>query len=112
MDETARRARVKAAGRESRGRGAANADVLFALQPDGDGTRVAITTDLQLSGMVAQYGRSAGIVAAVSEEMTRDFAACLRARIVGAEAGNGGGKPGAEPEIGRASCRERVCQYV
>src|SRR3546814_16713107 len=97
MDETARRARVKAAGRESRGRGAANADVLFALQPEGDGTRVAITTDLQLSGMFAQYGRSAGIVAAVSAEMTRDFAACLRARIVGAEAGNGGGQPAAKP---------------
>ena len=41
-----------------------------------------IATDLQLSGPVAQYGRSQGIVAGVAEELTARFAQCLRENIL------------------------------
>jgi carbon monoxide dehydrogenase subunit G len=81
-DDRAHTARMAASGRETRNRGGANADVRFALEPNAGGTTVRIATDLQLSGPVAQYGRSQGIVAGVAEEMTARFAQCLRANIL------------------------------
>lgn len=83
-------ARLTATGREARNRGSANAEVVFVLDQEGTGTRVAITTDLQLAGSVAQYGRGQGVIAAVSQEMTEQFAQCLRRDILGVE-------PGVEP---------------
>lgn len=85
-DDSAFTARLSANGREARNRGAADADVRFALEPNDTGTTVRIHTDLQLSGPVAQYGRSQGIVAGVSEEMISRFAQCLKDNILSAEA--------------------------
>src|SRR3546814_18938917 len=56
------RALVRAEGRDTKGRGSASADVAFALVQEGEETRVDITTNLTLSGPVAQYGRSAGMI--------------------------------------------------
>ncbi len=84
-DDRAHTARLSASGREARNRGGANADVRFALEPNGGGTTVRIATDLQLSGPVAQYGRSQGIVAGVAEEMTARFAQRLRENILAGE---------------------------
>lgn len=82
-DDTGHRAHMSAAGREAKGRGGANAEVDFTLSAAGEGgTLVRIVTDLQLSGPVAQYGRSAGIIKSVSAEMTARFADCLRQRIL------------------------------
>ena len=83
-DDRARTARLSASGRETRNRGSANADVRFALEPNAGGTTVRIAADLQLSGPVAQYGRSQGIVAGVAEEMIGRFAQCLREDILAA----------------------------
>lgn len=81
-DDRAHTARLSASGREARNRGSANADVRFALEPNGSGTAVRIATDLQLSGPVAQYGRSQGIVAGVAEEMIGRFAQCLQEKML------------------------------
>jgi carbon monoxide dehydrogenase subunit G len=85
-DDQAHTARLSASGRETRNRGSAQADVRFALEPNAGGTTVSIATDLQLSGPVAQYGRSQGIVAGVAEEMTARFAQCLRENILSGSA--------------------------
>lgn len=82
LDESSWTARMSASGREKRGRGGANADVRFVLEPSGDATKVVIVTDLRLSGQVAQYGRAAGMIANVSEEMVGAFADCLQRRIL------------------------------
>jgi len=84
-DDDAHTARLSASGREARNRGSADADVRFALEPNGSGTTVRIVTELQLSGSIAQYGRSQGIIASVSEEMIGRFAACLRDNILASE---------------------------
>lgn len=84
-DDAARRARLKASGREARNRGSADADVTFTLEAHGEGSRVHIVTDLQLAGPIAQYGRSQGVIASVSEEMIDRFAACLRENILSSE---------------------------
>jgi len=76
------RARIKAEGRESKGRGGAQADVGFSLVGSGEGSAITIVTDLTLNGPVAQYGRSQGIIASVAEEMVTRFAGCLRDKVL------------------------------
>jgi carbon monoxide dehydrogenase subunit G len=84
VDESARTVRVKASGTETKGRGAAQADVTFRLRPDGGGTRVDIVTDLTLAGAVAQYGRAQGVIADVAQAIIDQFADNLRRQIAGA----------------------------
>jgi carbon monoxide dehydrogenase subunit G len=92
-DDIGYKAKLKASGRETRNRGSANANVAFSLEANGDGSRVHIVTDLQLAGPIAQYGRSQGIIASVSEEMIDRFAACLRENILASDgAGDGAGE--------------------
>jgi uncharacterized protein len=78
-DDTARRAVLKAEGREQRGRGAASALVTASLEEVADGTKVSITTDLTISGAAAQYGR--GMIGDVSKRLTGEFASCLQTNI-------------------------------
>tara|TARA_B100000989_G_scaffold287290_1_gene256793 strand:+ start:180 stop:746 length:567 start_codon:yes stop_codon:yes gene_type:complete len=73
---------LKADGREARGRGGAEANIKFSLDETDGGSNVRVTTDLNLIGPVAQYGRSQGIIAAVSEEMVGQFAKCLEERVI------------------------------
>ena len=79
-DEAARKATLSAKAREARGRGAAQATIVSALSQLDGGTRVDVTTDLMLTGAVAQYGR--GIVEDVSQQMVQSFANCLQAQLV------------------------------
>ena len=100
-DDDAHTARLSASGREARNRGSANADVQFSLEPAPNGTIVKIVTDLQLSGPVAQYGRSQGVIASVAEEMIDRFAACLRENILAAET-TAPGEPAPTPSASAA----------
>jgi carbon monoxide dehydrogenase subunit G len=102
-DDQAHTARLAAKGREARNRGGADADIRFALEPHGDGTTVRIVTDLQLSGPVAQYGRSQGIIASVSEEMIGRFAHCLRNNILTTDGATPSGAAALPPETAPAS---------
>jgi carbon monoxide dehydrogenase subunit G len=92
IDEAARSVRVKASGTETKGRGSAQAEVSFAMQPEGNGTRVAIATDLALAGAVAQYGRAQGVIADVAQVVIDTFAQNLRNRIAAAA-------PAGEPHL-------------
>src|SRR3546814_1724153 len=66
---------------DTKGRGSASADVAFALVPEGEETRVDITTNLTLSGSVAQYGRSAGMINDLANHIIGQFADNLRKEI-------------------------------
>lgn len=79
MDETSRVVAMTTKARELKGRGGATATIESTLTPDGTGTKVSISTELTLSGTVAQYGR--GIVADVSNQMVKQFAACIAAQL-------------------------------
>ena len=82
-DDEGHSARVKAQGRDSKGRGGANANVDFRLIPAEDGTTtVEIRTDLQLSGSVAQYGRGVGMIKDVATQLIDRFADALHEQIV------------------------------
>jgi hypothetical protein len=81
-DEAARRSKLSARARETRGRGAAQASIESSLAAINGGTKVDLVTDLSLTGAVAQYGR--GIVQDVSSQMVTSFAECLKAQLTAA----------------------------
>ena len=81
VDATAHTARVIAGGTDTKGRGAAQADVAFALVEDGDNTRVDISTDLKLTGAVAQYGRATGLITEIAAQIIADFATNLEKQL-------------------------------
>jgi hypothetical protein len=78
-DPEARRVKLVANARDTRGRGTAKATIDSSLVPVEGGTRVDIVTELQLSGPAAQFGRS--VVPTVAAQLTADFAECLKRRL-------------------------------
>jgi carbon monoxide dehydrogenase subunit G len=79
-DDTAYRAVIKGAGRDTGGRGNASAEITAqaeSLSPTS--TRVAVTTDLHITGKVAQFGR--GIMGDVSSKLMAQFADNLNTMI-------------------------------
>lgn len=78
-DEGSHRVALRAKGKETRGKGSAQATVVSVLEPYEQGTKVSITTDLKLAGAVAQYGR--GMIEDVSSRMVDDFARCVAGKL-------------------------------
>ena len=85
QDEAAHRAVLRAEGRETRGQGNAHATITAQLEPDGDGTNISVTTDLTITGRVAQFGR--GVLADVSTKLLGQFADCLETKLLAGEGG-------------------------
>jgi carbon monoxide dehydrogenase subunit G len=85
-DEASHRVTLSAAGREVRGSGTASALVTAVMTDVGGATEVSVTTDLNITGRPAQFGR--GIVAEVSERLIGQFAENLAREL-----GNGKSQP-------------------
>ena len=81
VDEVNFSAKVHAKGNDTKGRGAADAYVVFALSEDGEQTRVDVSTELNLSGSVAQYGRASGLIDAIASQIISDFTDNLESEI-------------------------------
>lgn len=84
MDEANRQVVLLAEGRESRGQGNAEATITATLTPDGEGTAVAILTELSITGKVAQFGR--GVLASVSTKLLGQFVTRLEEDLLGTSA--------------------------
>ena len=82
IDEANHTAKVKAQGSDAKGRGGAQAEASFRLEPIAAGSRVLVHTNLTLSGAVAQYGRGAGIIQSTAGALIQQFADCLKTRFV------------------------------
>ena len=80
-DEAARHVEISASGRDSRGSGNASATITADMTTDGDGTKVSITTDLKISGKVAQFGK--GMIAEVSTKLIDQFVDCIEQELLG-----------------------------
>jgi carbon monoxide dehydrogenase subunit G len=87
VDEDDRVASFHVQGREARGQGTAAATITSRLAPAGEGTRVVVETDLQVTGRQAQLGR--GIMEDVAGAILREFATRLERELRG-EPGRGG----------------------
>jgi carbon monoxide dehydrogenase subunit G len=80
-DDRTRTAKVIANGSDNKGRGGAQAVVRFGLEAAGPETLVTVRTTLQLSGAVAQFGRSTGIISDVAAKLIHQFEQSLRSQL-------------------------------
>ncbi len=80
-DEEKHRAVLKAAGRDTGGKGNASAIITAQLEPAGpSATHVTVTTDLTITGKVAQFGR--GALADVSSKLINQFVEQLETTVL------------------------------
>ncbi len=78
-DETAHRAVIDARGKDQRGNGTATALITANLLGEGSTTRVAVLTDLNITGRPAQFGR--GVMTDVGNKLLGQFADKLAAQL-------------------------------
>jgi uncharacterized protein len=78
-DESTYQAVLEAQGKDKRGNGTAGATIRAHLEPEGDGTRVVVDTELKITGRPAQFGR--GVIQDVGTKLLDQFAACLAERL-------------------------------
>jgi carbon monoxide dehydrogenase subunit G len=82
-DEVAHRAVIDARGRDARGNGTAAAKVVATLAEKKGTTTVVVTTDLDITGKPAQFGR--GVMEDVGRKLIGQFADCLASTITSGE---------------------------
>lgn len=80
LDEANHRAVLDARGKEATGKGLASATVTAQLHEQGDSTRVEVTTQLTISGKIAQFGR--GALADISTKLLDQFAERLEQTVL------------------------------
>ena len=74
-DDVNHKAVLRAEGRDTKGQGNASATITATLIASGTGTDVKVSTDLTITGKVAQFGR--GVLADVSAKILGQFVTCL-----------------------------------
>ncbi len=84
-DDAAKVMVIDGAGADEKGRGQAKLLLTARLAPAGQGTRVSMQQDIQLSGAAAQYGR--GMISDVSAVLMGQFATNMQVRIQAIETG-------------------------
>ena len=72
-DDENRTALLLGKGSDAKGRGNASSKTKVQILASGGGSEVHLDTALQLSGMIAQYGRASGVIKAVSDELITQF---------------------------------------
>jgi len=81
-DDVNHKAVLKAEGRDTTGKGNASALITAKLDSQGDAvTKVTVSTDLTITGKVAQFGR--GALADVSTKLLGQFVDCLETTVLG-----------------------------
>ena len=79
-DDTHHKAVLKGSGRDTTGKGNADAVITAQLEPlTADSTKCVVTTELHITGKVAQFGR--GIMGDVSEKLMAQFATNLNTML-------------------------------
>ncbi|OYO21655.1 carbon monoxide dehydrogenase [Enemella dayhoffiae] len=109
-DESAHRLVVNAKGKDKRGNGTAGATVTVQLSEAGaDRTDVDVTTDLNVTGKPAQFGR--GMIQDVSDKLLGQFVQCLEQKLTAedsdTESEDSARSPGEEAAPSRSLSEER-----
>lgn len=82
-DEDSHTVVIKAQGKDKRGNGTAGATVTAVLTADGDGTVVDVSTDMNVTGKPAQFGR--GVIQDISDKLLEAFVQCVVSKATGAK---------------------------
>jgi carbon monoxide dehydrogenase subunit G len=93
VDRGAGTVKMETTGRDTRGKGGANAQIEARLTAIEGGTRIQMDTDIRFSGQAAQLGRPS-VVQDVSSKLVGQFAECLRSRLDAAPDAQSEGAPG------------------
>ena len=78
-DDDAHHAVIDAKGRDSRGAGNASAAIDARLEPRGERTLVVVSTDMTITGKIAQFG--SGMIKEVSAKLLGQFVQNLETRL-------------------------------
>jgi len=79
-DEAAKTGRITGRGIDKRGGSRVAASVLYHVTPDGAASVLGVSADLELSGPLAQVGRT-GIIEDVAKRLTEEFTAALEQKL-------------------------------
>lgn len=105
-DEAANQIRLDGKGVDRVGASRGKMTMVCSLQDQGDKTAVSVDTDVQLSGQIAQFGRT-GLIAEAANILVADFVRNAEAELVARsrEAGQvaGDGSPAPAPRAATAS---------
>jgi len=82
-DPTALTAVIEGEGKATGGAGTARVRSVMEIVAEGDGSRIRITTDLDIKGRAAHMGQ--GVIADVSRRLVSQAAACIEARLLASE---------------------------
>ena len=74
-DEAVHTVVIRASGKDKRGNGTAGATVTAVLAADGEGTTVDVSTDMNVTGKPAQFGR--GVIQDISDKLLEQFVQCV-----------------------------------
>jgi carbon monoxide dehydrogenase subunit G len=94
-DPAARTAVIAGEGKATGGADTARIRSVMEVVPDGTGSRVRITTDLDIKGRAAQMGQ--GVIVDVSRRLVGQAAACIEARLSAPEGTDEADLPTAGP---------------
>ncbi|WP_405537849.1 SRPBCC family protein [Streptomyces sp. NBC_00075] len=96
-DEAAHHAVISAVGKDTRGAGNASATIDARLRAEGAGTVVTVSTDLNISGKLAQFG--SGMIKEISEKLFTQFIENVEAQLLTPDAEEAEAPaPAAEPK--------------
>lgn len=110
QDATARTAVIEGEGRASGGADTARVRTLMEVVAEGTGSRVRMTTDLDIKGRAAQMGQ--GIIADVSRRLVREAAACIEIRLAAPDDADPSVLPTAGPVGGLSLAASMVTSRV
>jgi carbon monoxide dehydrogenase subunit G len=79
-NDAERRGRITGRGVDKRGGSRVGVTMDFAVVPDGAGSAITVTAETDLSGPLAQVGRT-GIIEDVARRLTEEFTKALEARL-------------------------------
>ena len=85
QDPLTRTAVILGEGRASGGSDTAKVNTSMQVLPDGTGSRVRMTTNLEIKGRAAQMGQ--GVIADVGRRLVKDAAACIQVRLTLSDGG-------------------------
>jgi len=79
-DESNLSAKIEGRGVDKRGGSRGQVSVVYQIEDDPSGCKVAIDADVTLSGPAAQFGRT-GLINEMSKRLIGDFVACLEGKL-------------------------------
>lgn len=101
LDKASLTAKLRATGLDVQGRGGADMTMTSQLTPQDGGTAVVVTSEVNVTGILAQFGR--GMIQDVSDQMFQTFTTNMRAQLAGPAEGDGGGEAPPAPSSAPAS---------